>query len=451
MIVFKGAFCNRGNVVRMLRARLVWVSLLFLCGCANDQLPENLARALSYHPPRTRVSLDGTLQLQECDANGVLASPSLSLTATGVADPNVTFSVDGSVLNSWTQKHDLTLELNDDGTLNSINVVAEDRTGAIVANVIKTLTSIASLAARSGPFPACNSSTRLALQQSQRLADKIATLQSTLANSANNAKKVSEEIQALAERRAAIVAGKLTVTVSRAIDTEQAAGEIKWTLGDLAQWFAEDPDKTPCKLFSGAVRGFSTAAGDGCAAVATMFALRYTATGNRPSSFPKDSPCNTTSPSFQASRSQCVNKLAFVEPPVGTIALIATAESDFAGVSDGDTLTTLRAPMGQWGSISYLSLNAKFAESRTLAATFDQFGRKKKLQITSAARAENATSALADAVAGAGDFAKAIKPADKPSALEVLQGQNDLFEAKLKHNKYVSCQAILDAGGSECP
>lgn len=424
-------------------------------GAASSDLLPKTPLSFSYHPPKTKLALGGDVVLTSC-RDTAAATATFKITPTGVGDQAVTFKVDGDALASAMQKRDLKLELTESGALKSLNATSSDRTGAVISNVLKIFTTIATAAFAGAPKTpggapqeVCNEATMQALIQAANLRDAIFT-QRKLMGEADpaDAPKIAKRIDALATRLASVTLIDLTIPLSASLDIGDGAapstGQVRWTLEDLGKWFAVDSRLQPCvaqapKLFP------DKPDHTGCQAETDLFALDYTITGKAAEETAAKSKClNATTAAVAI---LCGRTIVMVEPAIAEVKVTAASDT-FIGHKKGEELAKVKAPISQWGAVTYLPLNVGFAQSRTIGLTFDEFGRAQTFNWSSEASAENATAALADIATNGVAAAKATKG---PTEVAQWTEENARLETQMKNNLLKSCKAAIEAGATACP
>ncbi|WP_436047078.1 hypothetical protein [Phenylobacterium sp. LjRoot225] len=437
-----------------------------LTGCATTKgapgWNEPDAAKISYFAPKTELEVQGDLRLLACDADRILAAPTLSLVQRGAADPAAEFHLEGRELLSSLQKRELALDLTDDRTIRSLNAASSDRTGAVITNILKIFTTVASTfsAVTPGPGPAsagarpalrpappppslCNAQTMEALRQANDLAATIQKRRAALSTaSPADAEKVGAQIDVLVAQLAFLSTGPLTISLWRPLEVGDApvsGASVNWTIKDLAKWMSEDPQKEPCTPAMP-----SAFTGTGCKAQTAHFALGYSVAGTVDEKRPSKSRCLHP---IAGDAPMCARTLVLAEPTPATVTLTAN-NGNFVGRKEGDTLGLAEVPMAQWGPATYLPLDVGFSQSRSVGMTFDQFGRKSSFSWGSEATAENATGSLAE-IAEAG--AAARKAVRGKGEVEVWEEEAARLETRLKLNKLQACQAVIEAGGTVCP
>jgi hypothetical protein len=446
--------------------RLAILILLGLPACATTVATAPLtpsAVTFSYHPPKTEIEANAEFVLVECDPEPKVAMD-VKVKGMGVADTSVVFQLDGDSLGSATQKHNLHFELSENRTLKSLNAESSDRTGAIIANVLKTVATVATAAlgaaadlhggilnAHAGTGAGagsliCNEQTYAALRQAEDLRNAIDAQRDLMGQgSPDDATKIAESIDALATRLASVTATDLSLSLSAPLkigDGNPVVGKIRWTILDLTKWFATEPGVDPCQPRN--ISAFYGDANNRCQLTTELLGLDYKVVGTPApvASRAAASPCLTDT----TLKRTCGKTVAIVEPVMAFVTVSSAQPAITLGA--GDEVTTATIPVAQWGAVSYLPIDVKFMQSRTVGMTFDDFGRKTTFTWTSEATAENATSALSDIATNGVAVATALKGM---SDLDQLNDENTRLEAEQKNVTLKSCKKAMDAGATSCP
>lgn len=446
---------------------IILSSVLLLAGCNSTGAGPKGALApqalsITYQAPKTRLAVEGDLTLINCEPVRVISS--LSLNATGVADPAATFTLDGKYLSGAFTKRDVKVELNENWTLKSINTSVSDRTGAVITNLFKAVGSIVTgvRALESGSPTVCNPQTLAALRQAEALAVKIDTLRAALTTNPAPTAAV-KDLDALAGQLAWVRTNQLTLKASRVLKLPASpdappppegtpgpaakAYDLRWTLADLGKWFARDPQTDPCTPIHPASFAVDPSKKD-CELVTGILSLTWSITGV---AAPDDkrvaaSPCLRTDAS-DAQVAECRRSLVVADPAISQVT-VKTVRPDYIGHGPGEALAEAKVPVVQYGTVGYIPLDVGFAKSRVVAMTFDQFGRRQTFSWTSEASAENATAALND-IATAGAATAKILRGDTQA--EAWTKENARLETQMKNNLLKSCQAAIQAGATACP
>lgn len=393
---------------------------------------------IRYRLPAASVAAKLSLTLERCDPSGMSASGEASLVSEAGASVE-SYPLTTMQLESSRMKRSIAITLHDTGTIATIDSAVEDRTGAIFGNVIKFVAGIAgaflgipvapaAAAGGHGPKPKpdiCSAGVLKALQRVKTIETVLAEWRGdAIPSDSAEAIAQSKAIDRLVAERAALRVGVLHVDLETDLDFALLkAGAKGWiastafeTKPIAAAWLIENAT-SPRVSANWTV----TPPGNGVPAVA-------------------DQPA-----------AQCIAKLSsmsglglcFLTP--GKAAFAAEISSSGIEIAKSATQAKASFPIPQWGTLRVLGLSAGFGSNREASMTLDKFGRVSAAKWTSAARAENATAALA----GIAEQANTIASAN--SRLARQKGEIDALETQQTLNRLRACQEILDAGGSACP
>lgn len=420
------------------------------------------AANFTYYAPSAQVNLVGDFVLLRCEAgrDGIQVSSSLSLVASGDADTDAAFSVEGASLMSAIQRRELAIELYDNGTLKSVNASSSDQTGAVVVNILKTIGSIAGAvmgaaapATESGstqvPSP-CNAETARALEQADQYRAALESLRGSLigANPAD-VESIGARMELIAHQLALLITTRLTITVNRQLDLGDGptgAGEsrpIQWRLRDLARWFANDQASSPCQAMPGS--DFGDGGDDPCAATTSLLAMTYSVSAvdvAPPQDRMAQSPCRL---SAQPS-AECGRTIVMPRPARATITFRAETPS-VVGRPNGAVLGRAAVAVPQWGYATYLPVNVRAFQSRSVGYTFNTFGERQSFKWNSQATAENATGAIQ---AGSEAAAGIVTTVRGPTETARLTAENAELEARMANNRLRLCEQAILAGATTC-
>ena len=444
----------------------VAVMALLATACAHERPSlgtlQPSAANFTYFTPSTKVVLAGNFVLERCDDKAVLASSTLALVSSATANTAAAFRLDGSQLSSARQKREVSIELHENRTIKSLNATSSDRTGAIVTNVLKVVGSIAGaitgMRGLQGDTAAetvvpCNEATMAALRLAKSLRGRIATQrQALIGASAADAEKIGLQIDTLANQLALLTASRLTIATSRPIPLGDGpgSGTIRWTLKDLAKWFAEpeedEQDVAVCKAAPGATGRFvadKAKPDDPCAMDTDILALSYSVTGSPVVEEDRigNSPC------AKPDRPAECGKTLVLAAPVPAKVEVKTLSSGILGHRAGSVLGSATVSVPQWGPATYLPLDVGLFKSRTIAFTFDQFGNRQTFKWNSEATAENAMAALVTATdAGL----TAIRNLEGPTDTARWKADIEELETRMKLNKLRLCEDAIENGATKC-
>ncbi len=429
------------------------------CAIATERKPPLAVGAgpgIVYRLPSTSLSLSADLVLRSCTDKEIVADATVAIVASGGASDVATYRLNADGLMAAAQKRDVAVELYDNGTLKSLNTVADDRTGAIVINVFKAVAQVAGAfvgvaAPVHGVVPPpqrCNRMTLDALETMDGLRKAVQQQREILADPTTpvaDTEKVAKLIDMLVQQLASLEAGPLRLTLSTPLDIDQgrdADRPVQWSMGDVRKWLAKSGDNPTCMPESTGV----VSVGTGCAAKVSTFALSYRVQAAR---FPAQDPIVGTECAFDPAKDQtgCGEHVAIAIPVAGKLTL-KTVGTDIGGKAAGTVLGVSRFPVPQWGQVALVPLTVKAFRSRTLELAFDPFGTITKLKWTSAATAENATSNAAGIAEAALPLIKASRG---DSQLKTIQDESTLIEARIKLQALRACETLVAEGATTCP
>jgi hypothetical protein len=387
---------------------MLTAALVPTAAAAKDPGSQQVA-VVRYFMPRTIVTATATLKLKSCTKPD--ANVDVVLSAHPEAETATTYTFDPTELRSWRQARDFSVTVNPNGTLAGFNSTSEDKTGAIIGNILKTVVSFASfLSVASGETDICNDVTRSAIKRANVLRSQLRKIRPVDWKDTDPlpGEKDAALAESLTTELAAIEASALTIVMVRDVALGGSSGKlptgpiaISWPTAAFGKWFS--PATLPLSLD----------------------AIRLTVTGAAPV------------PVSHAERCE-----RFVEVPQP--AIVTFKAKPTAGTPDVDATTALSVPIQQWGHVAKVCLDVPLFASRTVNATFDGYGLMTKLDWKSNARGEAASGALAAIAEQAAAFSAAVKPA---GATADLKGQGDLLEQQIRVEKLRRCFELMQTGG----
>lgn len=392
---------------------------------------------IRYRLPATGVAARLSLTLESCEAGGITVSGEGSLVAEAGAAPG-TFSLTSRQLESARVKRSVGMTLHDTGTIATVESAAEDRTGSILGNVIKFVAGVAgAFLGRPLAAGAAGGGTKAKTTCSEGVTKalaRIAAIETALAEwrtsdvpaDPKDAADQSKAIDRLAAERAALRVGILHVDLSSELDLAKlaAGGADTWTATTA---FDTEP------LGRAWLKAGATAP-----AIRAAWTVRLPLGTGVPAA--AQQPAALCRASLDAMGGQGI---CFATP--AQAAFQAKVGATGMTILNGAVEPKGSFPMPQWGTLRVLGLSAGFGSNREASLTLYKFGRVSAAKWTSAARAENATAALAGIAGQASAIAAANgETAREKSEIEALTTQQTL-------NRLRACREILDAGGSACP
>lgn len=378
---------------------------------------QTAAGAIIYYFPETRASLEAKVRLKSCAKFDVEVE--LTMTAKAVPDLTAPRLFAPAALASWRQARAFSVEVNGSGTLAGINSTSEDKSGAILGNIVKAVASLVTVGILSDngdgmAIGRCNAATVRAINRAKVLRDQIVKLRPEAWDGKAIPVETAKELElanAMVAELAAIEAGPLTVTTAievplppRVVHGQDVALTTSWPDKPFEKWVTGSGTVPPA-----------------------LSAVRIV--GRAAALPPSVLPAKACKRSFETPQPALV---AFVAKP-GT-----------------EEKVLLRAPVQQWGRTAMLCLDAPVFASRTLNVAFDAFGMTTKFEWKSNARGEAASALLAEAAAQASAAYDKTKPKPDPTATEATKADADLVEQQIRLIQLRACLDTLQAGGS-CP
>ncbi|MGR4877054.1 hypothetical protein [Pseudoxanthomonas sp. LARHCG66] len=444
-----------------LKTKLLCAGILALCGCATarPEQPKNTASYIDYQLPVTNAQIALNLVLTSCNPVEAKAEVSIIPMVTPTPFAEHRFRVNGEDLRSYTKKQDLKIELHPVGSIKSINSSTEDRTAAIVGNVLKIVAPIVGAAGSKPTAQACNDTTKEALVRYGSLTSDISDLRKSMVGAKDPA-ATQKKIDAFAAEAALIRTELLSLTLTRQIElyrtvyvppagtparTDTASdrpknvgGErIRWSRQDLKKWFTvPGSDTMTADWFSigWCLRGDDVPGNAACSAIQfdQIFdnSVPEVRTAAKISCDIADAKCPTT--------------LVFREPVAAKLTVISL---DSSLKSDLTPLAKAPMAMAQWGEVTYLPLTVGFGQARNLSLSLDEFGRRSTFGWTSNAQMEGITGGALGVV----ESAAALRASRESADLKSMKAEADELQMQLTLNKLRNCKAVIDAGGYNCP
>lgn len=433
------------------------IATLIAPGLAEAKGPATPAfEVLRYRLPATQIVSHLSLTLESC-ATLPVVSGTATLEAKAAAGAQF-FTITDADLKSARIKRELAVTMHDTGTIATIDSKVEDRTGAIIGNIFKTIGSVLAIAAlnfnggkstQTGTSSVCSKDVQNALSQVALLSKQINDLNTNLAaltpkDPPEMRAKLAGAIKVLAANRAALRAGVLHVDLDQPLDLKTTGTEDKgddkhpYSLGgttavDMSALLDAWIDQTKAAQLKSAL-------GIGLEWAALPASIQFDPRNEVNKGLLPDAGCSAGQSNSKSARPIC---LVTPEPARFGVHAVLTGLTSTVGTAAFDA--EIAAPMGQWGKVRLLGLGAGFGEGRELALTLDKFGRTSQAKWSSDARSENVTGAIAGAAGQLAGIVQANSTVARQKAeIEALTTQQTL-------NRMRACQEILAAGGSECP
>ncbi|MCP4896621.1 MAG: hypothetical protein GY906_06550 [bacterium] len=409
-------------------------------GCATTE-PGSSA-GMTYAHPRTDGLVTVGVVLKECGETLARTKFDVDVKMVSKAgkDSTRTYHLSGSDLASYSIKRGLTIGVDDNGVIKSINSENSNRTAAIISNVIKTgATLVPSMVATEVTI--CKPEAKNAVDEANTLKDKIASLKASI-NSGSTPDQIEKNIKTInrfAAELAALRTGILRVDTKGTFKSDLKNGEqaipesgictgtdgIPLDTKPFEKWF--DPTFVTSTVFTDHFKI------TGCvtenAAPARVIPLVEKSTGRR-----RDCELQIELPNPASIKAQ----LTLVGPVYPRV-------PGSNAPAPGPNMTMHAAQLNSTGT---LCLDVGFGESRTVGMKFDSFGRKTEFTWNSEARGEAISGAIAGYASGLTGIADSL---EGTSELAAQKEEIDRLKTQKTLNELRQCEAIIEAGGYECP
>lgn len=442
--------------------------LAMLCACVasacatapkSKEVP-NEASSITYQLPVTAAQVTLEALITDCKSTPMAKG---AVTITPVVQPTPyaehRFTIAGSDLSSFTKKKEIKIDLYPNGSIKSINSTVADRTGAIIANVLKLAATVLFADSEGGLTAArCNDATKRAWNAFGALKLNVDGLKKKLEDDNADHEALQKKIDVLAAEMGRLLSDQLTIKLTRSITFAEGSGggKIAWKAGELKKWLEYQDSDAALFRDSFQIGWCVGRVGDLDPLCSADLAVDSKPTkqeapapgaGGQQAQVQKPTPSKAPAAQIDCMEdgTQCRTTLVFREPVQAVITVVALGTD--LGIAPDATLAQLSFPMAQWGKISYLPLTVGFGGSKSVSMTLDEFGTRNSFSWSSGARGEEITGG-AQTVA---DAATAFKTARDGEDLRSEKAQIEALEAQQKLNKLRKCQAILDAGGFVCP
>ncbi|MGE0417460.1 MAG: hypothetical protein AB7O80_11680 [Acetobacteraceae bacterium] len=397
---------------------------LAACTTIPDAPTDNVwPGVLTWYLPKMTAKASVDLRLESCEP-GEDGLPMMDITgkieAKPIADLTQRRSLPVENLIGWTTNNEVTVELYPNGTLKSLGAKSDDKTAAIIGDVVQTAAKIApafaSTAAgrvRAMARFACTSDTAARIAELRRL--RRALLRGALDTKATDATSA-----AIGRLEAA-----LTITISKSVKIDdkgpptagyaQTENLARVTYKDLVEgkWFA------PGSVNEGAE--------------VVLIDAKW---GDPPISKSFVQP--TPDQDYQ-----------YREPlPVRlSITMLRPGKDNGGQPSQPETIASQTIAVAQWGRARRLPLSAPLLTSLEWGFTFAEDGSLTQAKVTTTARGTALSGLAATATDAALDARKAVRDgAAANSEVNRLKAQNDLYDAKIDNiNK---ANTLRGLGGS---
>jgi len=384
-----------------------------------------------YRLPVASVKVTLDLVLTQC-APTITAEPTFATAAVANMGQDSLF-IDPLAMNSWNKARDITVELYPNRALKSVNGAVVDKTGAIITNILKAVAGVVMLAddTPAAQIGGCSPGISRQFDRRQALKAKIALEKANLLTvDPAKAKTLREYIDSLAQEVAALNTGPLHLRLEKdvPIDWETTSGKIGWKRQDLDPWMGPP------------AAGAAADTNDYFQIAVCAQKAPFDGAG-----CPQRTP--PTQPALSCTNG-CPNVLVFRDP-VDAVLTFRSASKEFDGYNAAESteLGRINVPIPQWGTYSYLPLNAGFGQSKTFAFGLNEFGRISTFTWKANARGEAVSSSLADIVGAAGTLATNLKTEE----LRDWETRIKELETQKKLNELKACAEVIEAGGFTCP
>lgn len=422
------------------------IAALALSGCMGSGRPQSISQLplIQYKMPEAKLHAQVTITLLGCQGSDVLGTMSAKLVGTPEASAK-SYTLYAADLTSARMSQDLTIELNDNGTLSTVNSAASDKTGAIFGNVLSTALSILPFLRPAdsrveNPLPCgetgLNSHTVQSLGRFETLSLQIADLRRQTSSDPAVVKVTNEALDGLYKERAALVSGPLQVSIKAPLKLYVPDAEELQSAEGLLRNAQDSPCSEP------------TAGRVDCGEVDFSAAASKFFTSNT------ELPKGELKLSFSgAGTGGFVGKTLPKASPGIQLAEVAkfplklTVEQSFFKSANGNDLTAQSSGsflMPQWGREYSLPLKVKIGRDRTIGLTLDDYGRVKKLHWVSNATLENLTGTVSSTASSVTGYLSAN------SNIAEQKAEIDALETQQKLNRLRACQEILEAEGWIC-
>lgn len=403
---------------------LLLMAVLCLQACSTTD--PGTAAGITYRLPRTDANV--TLGIDIDDCSPLKLTSSLQVDAVAGAQDKY-FHVAGSELSADVTKRAITIDVDSNGVISSVNATSTDQATVIVGNLVK----IGSVIATAGlfgltidqPTPiTCNDDT-------VRNVARLKALKSALKSSLDALPKKGTSPKEIADAQKNIDALASDVVTTAATVHRDLMGTVKLESFNLHEAttinvpFQPSTLKTLKELFNGidetSIELFQI---DVLGVVAPAPVNGLTGGSTRATD-----ECHTyiTVP--------VAKRVDLTLTPTGKLVKNATQK-----------IPSYSMYASQIAGEGTFCISAEFGENRTMGLKFDKFGGVTEFSWSADSRAANITSALAGSASDASTIAGKIAPSDltrEKAELDELTTKNNLQLARV-------CQAILAAGGTSC-
>lgn len=415
--------------------------IAFLGGCATelkstrlDTVTHSPSRGVVYYLPKKVIDVDITLQLKDCRVeareNALVfhfeVGRQAEVVARTIADTAYAYIINYEDLATFTKTTAATVELTDAGTLKSLNLKVEDKTAAVLSNVVATTVKIATTVSRV-PVPTSDAIAS-ARQTEERFCGSLAKLalhkiraleQTALSANSDDKSKIAAEI--LAIRRS-----ELTARMFVEFDPQPHSDGLKArhfsaraypNQALVDGWISERgmiymKDKHP-DLFVGSELG----------------SLRTEIT----------TPLLPLAAGLPSASAPGIVYRQNVETEVAICAVRCRASDGQLDVPRSERVYSAKHVFPQLGPLAVLPLKNGMFEDNILKADWNDSGGVSRIEFSSSSQAEKASAALLDGVTKASEFVAAKRAAKVESSntgrteeLAVIEHQKSLLRKKIE-------------------
>ena len=410
---------------------------------------------LSYYAlPRAVVDAEVKFELKACsnavprpdkpvDLSAYVKATAI-LIVRAEADPAAHYSLEPASLGNSRTKVDFGLELYESGAIKSLNATSDDRTGAIIGNILGGAFSLGRLFL--GPLgfadgsqnagSMCTVSTLEALDRVKTLKGEIAQLKTDIRkldygkppagnDGIADIKRYREKLAILQEQLKETVDNRLTLTVKKSFvpgaDVAKRSILVAPSNEDLSTWFKSDAMIAQVAALDQKAAGKTLNSAEPLAVEALQVEVTVV-------------PARSVTTPMSISMKPTPDGVVLREP-VRSHVLACRSFCSLPGTQPADPLAVAaigraEADIPQFGDARVLPLRVKTFESRTLALTQTPFGRVQTMKWVTGSMAETASGLFKDAagqiLTGVTDLAKVGDTAE----LDKLKMEKNLYDAE---------------------
>lgn len=396
---------------------------------------------VQYRLPATAVRVDLQLVPLQCDAGGIHAKATSTVTAIAAATAE-TYDL-RLPRSSWWRKANMTVNLRANGTIADVSAGATDNRLTMAMSVLRIATSVGWFTGdagsyRSVPHASCRPVLAENIRRRAALTARLNVLRRSLA--------IEEDLKKLEESQkfiAVLVAERLrledeaTLRLTEVLDLQQTRdATIRWKGSDLAPWFDGLPAAETFETFS-----LTYDAGNLIEPAATVSAgpERWTGFAGFESNAHEPSP-------------DCAPDCLYYREPVRQRFRLTVGEAERLVVGErmmerGAELGSADILIAQRGLLRTVPFGTSLGEQWNMELAFSEFG-----AMTKAGRsAEGRGATVLAGVEGLVTNYNTYVDAETARAIAEMKAQTDLLTAQQNLNRARYCEAIIAAGGFVCP